>query len=376
MLAITPPLISISLITVGSSAPTTMHNESTHKPVLQGYNRIDYTHQRKSMKRAYQKIGLVGDAEPWKSTSAGRHVATNTAINGHGGQGGLSDDKTKRLLNWIEKCKSTMDRFYADLPEVDGLANQAGFQAGGPGDYVIHRSKLPPPQELLDMLWAELPEKVIKIKELREALQKGHKDRPTDSLQQILQVLNWLRRVFLQDAPFLMEAFPDHPTWDLHPIFKTEEFKAWSVRIKKHVQESHISGQKHMHKVQTCGDMPLPYMLAVDVARCSDMPCRALTQLHSDQAKVFEGQQAQAVAYQNQTLHTLQEHKEMHKEHKEMLCENKAVRTHLSYHLYLFVVYCVLYILQRAFVTRMPTGGGRFAGRCQRDKGNSEEGGE
>lgn len=64
------------------------------------------------------------------------------------------------------------------------------------------------------------------------------------------------------------------------------------------------------------------------------MPCRAPTQLHSDQAKVYEGQQAQAVAYQHQTLQNLQEH-------KQKLCKIEAVRTHLSYHLY-HICFCML----------------------------------
>ena len=55
----------------GSSAPTTMHNESTHTEVHHKYNRMEYKMQLKSMKRAYRDIGLEGQMNLQSSTPLG-----------------------------------------------------------------------------------------------------------------------------------------------------------------------------------------------------------------------------------------------------------------------------------------------------------------
>lgn len=179
---------------------------------------------------------------PKKKASAGRHAACNQLLNGRGGQGGVNNETAERICNWKGKGQGTMDRFYADMPEVQGLASLAGFQAGGAGDYFIHRAHIEPDAELLDMLWPELPAKIEEVIMLREKYNKGDMRRPTDSKLQILKAMNWLRRTFLQDVPFLMKAHPDHPTWK-HDLFKSERFKAWKEEVYEYVKKSHRRGQ-------------------------------------------------------------------------------------------------------------------------------------
>lgn len=227
-----------------------MHNESTHTEVHHKYNRMEYKMQLKSMKRAYRDIGLEGADEPSKFCSAGRHQAANNLLNGRGGQGGVSNSVAERLCNWNGKEKGTMDRYYADLPEVQGLASLAGFAAGGAGDYYVHRSHIEPPQALLDMLWPEIDDKIVHLTSLRN---KHPSDtdpmRPSDSMLEILKVMKWLKRTFLQDVPFLMEQHLAHPTWRKHILFNSDMFKAWKEEVVEYVQLSHARGVDHNAKV-------------------------------------------------------------------------------------------------------------------------------
>ena len=243
-------VMSHVLSCVDSSPPTTRHNESTHTEVHPKFHRMEYKKQLNGMKRAYHDIGLEGDEGPSKFTSAGRHQAANTLINGRGGQGGVKNAVAERLCNWTGKPKGTMDRYYADLPEVEGLASMAGHEAGGPGDYKIHRANIEPPPNILAQIWPELPNKIVEVIELRNK-HKSEDDplRPTDSNLEILKVLNCFRRTFLKDVPFLMECHPEHPTWTKHRLFQSEEFKAWKQQVLDFVQESHAKGVDHNGKV-------------------------------------------------------------------------------------------------------------------------------
>ena len=49
------------------------------------------------------------------------------------------------------------------------------------------------------------------------------------SAQSFIELCKYLRKVFIQDAPALMEIYPDNPLWDL-PIFKTDLFNAFKER--------------------------------------------------------------------------------------------------------------------------------------------------
>ena len=220
-----------------------MHNESTHTEVHHLYNRSESRAQYNSFKRAYTDMGMEGEEMPKKKSSAGRHQACHKLLNGRGGQGGVSNEVAERSCNWKGKGQSTMDRYYADLPEVAPLAVLAGFESGGSGQYYIHRAHVEPSAELLDMLWPELPAKIEEVITLREKYGKSDKRRPSDEKLQFLKVMNWLRRTFLQDVPFLMKAHPDHPTWQKHDLFKSEKFKAWKEEVFEHVEKSHRSGQ-------------------------------------------------------------------------------------------------------------------------------------
>jgi hypothetical protein len=46
---------------------------------------------------------------------------------------------------------------------------------------------------------------------------------PNKAAYQFLELLEWLRDVFLQDAPFLQAAFPTHPIWD-DPLFAYSDY--------------------------------------------------------------------------------------------------------------------------------------------------------
>jgi hypothetical protein len=47
-----------------------------------------------------------------------------------------------------------------------------------------------------------------------------------------LELLDWLRLVFLQDAPFFMAEFPDHPIFEFS-IFHSLDFLAFAAYVQE-----------------------------------------------------------------------------------------------------------------------------------------------
>ncbi len=127
------------------------------------------------------------------------------------------------------------------------------------------RSLIEPPQDLLDLLWPQVEPKLKEVVELRKQLKSSDQTRPSESILEILKVFRLLRRTFLQDAPFLMEQCPAHPTWE-HELFKSEDFNRWKMKIQFFVQDS-IATEKAASKV--CHSAYLSHGMFVFLAICT-----------------------------------------------------------------------------------------------------------
>ena len=113
-----------------------------------------------------------------------------------------------------------------------------------PHNYLVFangRSRYQPPDDLLKLLWPEVEEKLMEVIELRKKLSVTDPRRPSDGIYEFLKVMMMLRVVFLQDAPFLMDIYPGHPTWN-HGLFTNDAFIKWKHHIIQKVDEPHRSG--------------------------------------------------------------------------------------------------------------------------------------
>lgn len=106
-------------------------------------------------------------------------------------------------------------------------------------------------KDLLDdkCLWPEVEGILEEVSRRKKTLAGDDPSRPSDAILEFLQVLRMIRRTFLQDVPFLMEAHPDHPTWK-HEFFKTAKFEEWRVHVLEKAKESHKGGT---HSLQVRG---------------------------------------------------------------------------------------------------------------------------
>lgn len=91
------------------------------------------------------------------------------------------------------------------------------------------------PDELFDLVFPRLKE----MQELAAENQRINSDkgiyRDLASVK-FLEVLEYLAKVFLEDARIMIEQYPDFPAFK-HTLFKTEAWKTWAAAEKDRVQE-------------------------------------------------------------------------------------------------------------------------------------------
>jgi hypothetical protein len=120
----------------------------------------------------------------------------------------------------------------------------AGFDSDWAGSYFISRFLNKPAAELRRQVFPQL-----------DAWQAVHIGptlttrgaQPNKAAYGFLQLLDWLRDVLLQDAPFLQAAFPDHPIW-LDPLFSRASYLAWSRHLQRATEGAEIDN--HMFTIQ------------------------------------------------------------------------------------------------------------------------------
>ena len=98
----------------------------------------------------------------------------------------------------------------------------ADFDPNWPGAYYIPRATVIPPSSLVAAVWPEVDSWKARL-ESREAEQNK-------AAGAFLELLDWLRLVLLQDAPFFMAEFLDHPIFQ-SSIFHSLDFLAFASRV-------------------------------------------------------------------------------------------------------------------------------------------------
>jgi len=173
-------------------------------------------------RRIYEKCGII--------TSKTSH-APCTASAQNADLAGVSEASIRRAGRWTNGDQIT-SYYLTSLPR-EFMRAAADFDPDWPGSYYIPRATATPPPSLAAAVWPEVESWKARL-ESREAEQ----DKAAGAF---LELLSWLRLVLLQDAPFLMAEFPDHPIFE-SSVFHSLEFSVFAARVRetsRDIQDPH-----------------------------------------------------------------------------------------------------------------------------------------
>lgn len=164
-------------------------------------------------RRTYEKCGII--------TSKASH-APRVASSQNADLAGVSEASIRRAGRWTNSDQLT-GCYLTSLPR-EFMRATADFDPDWPGAYYIPRATVVPPPSLAAAVWPEVDSRRARLesKEVEQNKAAGA----------FLELLDWLRLVLLQDAPFLMAAFPDHPIFEC-PIFHSLEFSVFAARVRE-----------------------------------------------------------------------------------------------------------------------------------------------
>ena len=164
-------------------------------------------------RRIYDRCGIV--------TSKASH-APRIASSQNADLAGVSEASIRRAGRWTNSDQMT-GCYLTSLPR-EFMRATADFDPDWPGAYYIPRATVVPPPGLIAAVWPEMDSWKAKI-ESKEAEQNK-------AAGAFLELLDWLRLILLQDAPFLMAEFPDHPIFE-SSVFHSFEFSVFAARVRE-----------------------------------------------------------------------------------------------------------------------------------------------
>ena len=164
-------------------------------------------------RRTYEKCGIATS----KASHAPRVAsAQNTDL------AGISEASIRRAGRWTNGDQIT-GCYLTSLP-YEFMRATADFDPDWPGSYYIPRATILPPPSLAAAVWPE-------VESWKARLESGEAEQ-NKAAGAFLELLSWLRLVLLQDAPFLLAEFPDHPVFE-SPIFHSLEFSIFAARVRE-----------------------------------------------------------------------------------------------------------------------------------------------
>ena len=164
-------------------------------------------------RRIYDRCGIV--------TSKASH-APRIASSQNADLAGVSEASIRRAGRWTNSDQMT-GCYLTFLPR-EFMRATADFDPDWPGAYYIPRATVVPPPGLIAAVWPKMDSWKAKI-ESKEAEQNK-------AAGAFLELLDWLRLILLQDAPFLMAEFPDHPIFE-SSVFHSFEFSVFAARVRE-----------------------------------------------------------------------------------------------------------------------------------------------
>lgn len=110
---------------------------------------------------------------------------------------------------------------------VDALLRACG-SSGDTSKYFLPRSRITPPEELLQMIWPFVDKE---YQRLLERNSNGTPDERDISAQAFLETLIWLREVFLQDHVFIQDNYSTLPVFQ-HPVFRSPLWLQFKTEVQ------------------------------------------------------------------------------------------------------------------------------------------------
>jgi hypothetical protein len=203
----------------GKSLPDLSSSNSWFtKKVFYGRNEdteISASTHSKSVKKAINESGI--------STSKVTHIGRKGAVNF---APGVDDNHIRRLGRWNNQA---MEMCYAGIP-IEGVKGLAGFDKT-PNSYYLPRAAMEPPDSLMSKVFPELDGWLAEWGRTDGAIDRSQ------SCDQFLRVMTFLRKVLIQDSVELKEHFKDLPIWD-DEFFEDREYIQFENCTKETIQNS------------------------------------------------------------------------------------------------------------------------------------------
>lgn len=184
---------------------------------------MKYENHRSRIKRLHERNNISIS----KVTHATRYFFAQAARTN-----GASESGTKALGGWNEGSGSFRQCYERTFP-IDALLAAGMFPAKKPENYALPRNELNPPEELLANIfpWVE--------GELEALRRRVAADRRCEdyALRHFLAVLQWFRRVILQDAAILYSTDSSYALWT-YPPFCTSAFQSFARSARPLLEEA------------------------------------------------------------------------------------------------------------------------------------------
>ena len=171
-------------------------------------------------RKLYERCGI--------QTSKASH-APRIASSQNADLAGVPEASIRRAGRWNHGDQMT-GCYLTSLPR-QFMRSTADFDPEWAGSYYVPRSSASPPASLLMAVWPELDHWQQKYSS--GALEQNK------AAGAFLELLQWLRAVLLQDAPFLMDDFPDHPLFQ-QPVFQRIDFTVFAACVRDACRQSRV----------------------------------------------------------------------------------------------------------------------------------------
>lgn len=183
---------------------------------------LAYNSQRDWVIKAFAYAGIRSN----KKTHVGRSSGAKTAE-----LKGVSEAQIRRAGRWNQE--QMIGCYLNSLPRKF-MRTMAGHPAQV-GGFEIRRSRIPPPDSLLTLIWPDL-------NQWAERFGPGPEQVNDLAAAGFTGLLVYLRQVILEDSVPLMRQFPESAVWS-HPVFQHEDYGPYARRVAAVIEEGERPSQ-------------------------------------------------------------------------------------------------------------------------------------
>jgi len=181
-----------------------------------------YNSQRDWVVKAFAYAGIQSNKKTYIGRSSGAKMAELK---------GVSEAQIRRAGRWNQE---QMVGCYLNSLPWKFMRTMAGHPAQI-GGFEIRRSRIPPPDSLLTLIWPDL-------NQWAGTFGPGPEQVNDLSAAGFTGLLFYLREVILEDSVPLMRQFPESTVWS-HPVFQHEDYRPYADRVAAIIEEGERPSQ-------------------------------------------------------------------------------------------------------------------------------------